>query len=93
MYLSSTGAAVRSTSSFISARTAKQNDLIQTNNSKFLKQDDIENLEMLTKKLKNEILPEGFTTVIQEEKLQFHYIKYSSNTREAPESLISVSLP
>ena len=91
-YLSSTGAAVRSTSSSSSARTAKENNLIQTNSRKFLKQDDIENREMLKKKLKNEILPEGFTTVIQEENLLFHYIKYSFNTREAPEILISVTI-
>ena len=47
---------------------------------------------MLKKKLKNEILPEGFTTVIQQENLQFHYIKYSSSTREAPEILKSVTI-
>ena len=91
-YLSSTVAAVRSTNSSSSARTAKENDLIQINNNQFLRQDDIGSLEMLKDKLKNEILPEGFTIVIQEENLQFYYFKCSSNAKEAPEILISVTI-
>ena len=91
-YLSSTSATVRSSSTSSSARIAKQNDLIQINNDEFLKHDKIESLDMLKDKLKNETLPEGFITVIQEKNLQFHYIFCSSNPREAPEILISVTV-
>ena len=91
-YLSSTSATVRSSSTSSSARIAKQNDLNQINNDEFLKHANIKSLDMLKDKLKNETLPEGFITVIQEESLQFHYIFCSSNPREAPEILISVTV-
>ena len=91
-YLSTSAASERSTSCSSSARVTRENTLITNHNNEFLMKDNVENLKMLKDKLKDEILPEGFTTITSEESIQFHYIYCSPNPKEAPDLPISLTI-
>jgi len=64
-YLTSATPATRSANCSSSARIEKINASIENTNNEFLAQDNIETFQMLKDKLKSEVLPTGYDTVMQ----------------------------
>ena len=90
-YLSKPSPAPRSTNaSTASSRRLKENSKILRQNEEFLKEDHLDCFPSFVSKLSNTVLPNGYTSIINEKCAQFHLIQCLDDVKKSPKLLASV---
>ena len=90
-YLSSPLPTMRATSSTSSSfRREKDNIILQKQNADFLIQDSFSDFSSFRSKMKNAVLPFGYTSVYSASSAQFYFVKNDDSYKVAPELVVSV---
>ena len=72
-----------------SSRHEKGNIFLQKQNSDFLIQDSFSDFSSFTSKMKNAVLPFGYTSGYSASSVLFYYVKNDNNYKVAPELAVS----